>query len=605
MTTPWSPPPAGEPPGDAATGHVTTAHTTATAPSPSGGALPGSPAAPPPDAGPTRSDDVDWRRLHKVTPFLNAWKAGAVVVGVIAYNLGDDIAQLPLAAALRVLAVVGLVLLGAVAGLVYSAIAWRRTRYGLDDESVFLHQGVLWRQQRHVRLDRLQAVDVTQPLLARIFGFASLKIESAGGAGSNLTLSYLTEAEAQRLRNEILARAAGVRTPVAPASTAGAAPAPGAAAPGAPQAPEQQLLELTAGRLVGSLALSIGMIAGVLVLLGVVAVIVVTGNVSFVAGMLPALLGVGGYVWSRFAGEFAFRVAMSPDGIRLRHGLLESKARTVPPGRVQAVQVSQGPLWRGRRWWRVSINVAGYGPEEQTAGVLYPVATTEEVARLLPLVLPDIGTARPLEVLAAGMEGSGEAEGFVTSPRRARLFDPLVWRRNGVLVTGTAVLLRTGRLWRRLVLVPHERTQSLSLVQGPWDRRRRLAGIQLHSTPGQVTPQLQHLDVDDARTFLLEQAARAREARRHAGPELWMRPNPDGAEHQEPAALRTAYAGVLPAVVRHGDGGVPPEAPAPEASWQDQVPSGGTAPDAPRHDRAPSDGSTPAASAPDQARADT
>lgn len=498
----------------------------------------GSPAAPP------ETEPIEWRRLHKVTPVLNAWKAAAVILGVAVWNYGEELAQLDFSFAIKALFVVGAIILGALIGLVYGAVAWHRTRYGIGNDSVFLHSGVLWRQQRHVRLDRLQAVDVTQPLLARLFGFASLKIESAGGAGSNLTLSYLTDAEAQRVRNEILARAAGVRQPT---QHAGSPPVL------AQEAPERPLIELTSARLAGSLLRSGSVIFAVVLLVGVAVAIVVTQSFRFLAGMLPGVLAAGGYAWSRFAGEFSFRIGISADGIRLRHGLLEAKARTVPPGRVQAISLSQPVMWRGKDWWRVRMNVAGYGGEgEDSSSILFPVASTQDVEQILPLVLPDLGTDRPLEVLHAAMSGGGTDEGFVISPRRARLFDPLTWDRNGVRVTDTAVLLRSGRWWRHVAIVPHERTQSLAMTQGPWERRRDLAGLELHSTSGPVKATAIHLDVEVARTLLLEQAERARDARRLAGPEQWMRRGAGGTPAAEapapadPAELRAGYAGVLP-----------------------------------------------------------
>ncbi|MGO1294820.1 MAG: PH domain-containing protein, partial [Cellulosimicrobium funkei] len=95
--------------------------------------------------------------------------------------------------------------------------------------------------------------------------------------------------------------------------------------------------------------------------------------------------------------------------------------------------------------------------------------------------------------------------------------------RNGFSVTDRALLLRGGRVFRTLVVVPHERTQSLGLEQGPLQRRLEVASFTVHSTPGPVSPQVRHLDAGDAARLLDTQAERAREARAHAGPELWMR----------------------------------------------------------------------------------
>lgn len=529
MSAPWSPPPGVTAP-DEPTGAI----------APGEQDRPGE--IPPSGVADTAPAPVEWRRLHKVTPALNAWKAAAVLLGIAVWNYGEELAQLDLPVLQKGLFVIGAIVLGALIGLGYGALAWRRTQYGISADSVFLHSGVLWRQQRHVRLDRLQAVDVTQPLLARLFGFSSLKIESAGGAGSNLTLSYLTDDEAQRVRNEILARAAGVKQRDQPA---------GSPPVDAEAAPERQLLELSSGRLIGSLLRSAGVMIPVLLLVGLVVVVIVTQTFRFVAGALPAVLAAGGYVWSRFAGEFSFRIGISADGIRLRHGLLEAKARTVPPGRVQAIALSQPLLWRSKGWWRLRMNVAGYGAETGQEGstVLFPVATTEEVQQILPLVLSDLGTENALETLQAAMTGSGDAHGFVISPPRAKLFDPFSWRRQGIRITETALLLRSGVWWRYLAIVPHERSQSIALTQGPIERRRKLAGLAFHSTAGPVRATAIHLDVDVARDLLLDLATRARDARRRAAPERWMQRAEVAAP---PVSLRASYAGVLPTTPDRG-----------------------------------------------------
>jgi putative membrane protein len=254
--------------------------------------------------------------------------------------------------------------------------------------------------------------------------------------------------------------------------------------------------------------------------------VIVTRDPSLIVAMLPAAFGAAGFVWQRFAGEFGFRAALSPDGIRLRHGLLEARAQTVPPGRVQAVSIVQGPLWRGKDWWRVQMNVAGYGgsngQSKETESVLLPVGTRAEALLALWLVLPDLGTDDPQALLDAALTGSGEAGGFVTSPRRARWLDPLTWRRTGVAFTERAVLVRGGWLVRRLVVVPHEKTQSLGVQQGPVQRRLGLASFALHSTPGPVIPTVPHLSAAVANRVMHDQAERARTARARSGPERWM-----------------------------------------------------------------------------------
>lgn len=473
---------------------------------------------------PGRSDTEGWRRLHKVTPLLKSWQV-LVVVAIIALQQGfeglfslADTPGVPGGAMVGLLAalVAILVFFGIVAG--WAVLSWRATKYRVTEEALQLHTGVLFRQQRQVRLDRLQAIDVVQPLLGRIFGLAELKIEVAGGSGSDAKLAYLTLDDAEQLRNALLAYAAGV-------SFEGDR---------APSAPELPLAELPASRLLGSMLRSSWALWLVIGAAGLV-VIAILGVWQALTGLIPATLGALGAAWAVFSGSFGFRVAASPDGLRIRRGLLETRAQTVPPGRVQAVSLSQPLLWRGKDWWRMRVNVAGYASADETSGsgLLMPVATRDEAFALLAQVLPDLGHPRPRDLIDEGLTGLSDngvdrtGLGFLCAPRISRWLDPVSWRRHGVAVSGRALIIRSGRLTRRLVLVPHERTQSLAIERGPLERRLRLAGFHVHSTRGPVDPRVSHLAQEQAGLLLAEQARRARIARAGSGPELWMRDKGD------------------------------------------------------------------------------
>ncbi|GAB2471735.1 PH domain-containing protein [Xylanimonas ulmi] len=509
-----------------------------------------------------------------MTPFVRGWTVVAVALAFAGQQTLDQFDQAAdLAGAVGGLWWKVLLGVGAIAAVAfgYAALAWRMTAYAVGDDDVHMRKGVVFRQQRHARLDRVQAIDIRQPVLARLFGLAELTLEVAGGSGSAIAIGFLRDEDARSLRAELLARAAGLRTrPAASAATAAAptaaptsggdaepadapipaaqasspaaqAPSPVAPSPDAPaqplaetaEAPEREVYVVPPGRLIASLVRSPGIWVLLVALIGVAVAVAVTREPSILASAAPVVIGGGGYLFSRFTGEFGFRAALSPDGIRLRHGLLETRAQTIPPGRVQAVSLTQGPLWRGPDWWRVQVNVAGYLQEgNRSQNVLLPVGPREEALTALWLVLPDLGTPDPLALLDEGLTGMVGPEGvapardgqarFTNAPRRARWVDPISWRRDAFAVTDRALLLRRGRLVRRLDIVPHERTQSLALEQGPLQRRLGVATFAVHSTPGAVVPSVPHLDAHDAARLLGEQAARAREARAHAGPERWM-----------------------------------------------------------------------------------
>src|SRR5690625_2347175 len=206
-----------------------------------------------------------WRRPHLLTPLIEAWKAAAIFIILGAQpglEMMEDLSESGGIGFIKspVVIVLGVIGIAAILGVFFTWISWLFTSYALGTEAVHLKTGVLWRNRRQARLDRLQAVDVVQPFLARLVGLAELRIEVAGGQGTAVRIAYLKEEEAQRLRNQILARSAALELDEDAA---------------APEAPENQLFEVPFGRLIGSLALSGSVMFPVLmiILLAVIAII--------------------------------------------------------------------------------------------------------------------------------------------------------------------------------------------------------------------------------------------------------------------------------------------------------------------------------------------
>lgn len=513
----------------------------------------------------------EWTRVHPVTPFLGGW---AIVGLVLAYGIHQLLPGLVLPNQEQFeffdqFPVIGVLLaafVGLILSLALSVWGWYRTEYRIGDDAVYHRSGIVTKQQRQARLDRLQAVDVVQPLLARLFGFAQINIQVAGGANSGVDLKFLRLGDAEALRNEILYLAAGVTSgerddaAVTDAGEASASPEAGdgpslreqlssrvdalgrpldvlhgtertATAIGA--AEEREVYTVPPGRLIVSILRSSVTITLVVVILAaligtvffsvdVIAFAIAAASGSAIAALFAVFAFFGTY-WRRFNGGYRFTAAISADGLRLRHGLTETRRQTVPPGRVQAIRLHQPLLWRSKDWWRITINVAGYGEDQESVSTLHPVATREEALLAVWLILPDLGDADPAGTLGRAMSGSGDEGGFLTSPPRARRIDPLQWRFRGVKATERALLLREGRFTRQLVVVPHERMQSLGLRQGPLDRALDLAAVVIHSTQGPVSPRVDHLAREDAIALLDAQAERGRAGRQRQTPDQWLR----------------------------------------------------------------------------------
>ena len=149
------------------------------------------------------------RKVHPLTPVVHGLRVVPIVVIVSASLFSQGVLTGSVGWAAAVLGgALGLASL--VTALQY--VAWRRLTYWFDDDGdLRVDSGVLTRQERRLQLSRLQAVDVVQPFIARLVGLAEVRVEGAGTGDAKAVLQFLTRAEADDLRNEIVARSAGVR----------------------------------------------------------------------------------------------------------------------------------------------------------------------------------------------------------------------------------------------------------------------------------------------------------------------------------------------------------------------------------------------------------
>ncbi|OON75569.1 hypothetical protein B1H18_22750 [Streptomyces tsukubensis] len=434
-----------------------------------------------PDAGPRE------RRLHPVTPLRRAWAPIALVAGWAVHDPGGAYQRLSdLATSTLLIAVAIVVPLASI----YGILSWWVTHFAITDTELRIRTGLLFRRTAHIRLDRLQAVDVTQPLLARFAGVAKLKLDVVG-TNSKDELSYLGEKEARALRAELLARAAGF----SPQS-----------AHDIGEAPVHRLLRVAPRTLALSVLLS-GATGGTLLAGTVVPALLWLASHSVwsvLVTAVPIIGAAGARSVGRFVNEYDWTVGESPDGLRLDHGLLDRTHETVPPGRVQTVRVVEPLLWRRFGWVRVELHVAG-----SSNTLLVPVAPRDEAVAVVSRVLPGVNV--PQE--------------FSPSPRRAAWCVPLWWRGYGLAVTDAVFVARTGLLRRRTSLVPHAKVQSVRLVQGPWEGSKRLAGIRV-DTGANKTVTVRLRDETEAQDLLLAQADRSRTGRRTAAPDRWMSTEP-------------------------------------------------------------------------------
>lgn len=424
-------------------------------------------------AQPDGTDHAQERRLHPLTPLRRAWVPVAAMGALTARNYEDfrqalgDAPPLLLAAG-----VVGLIAIGAGLGF----FSWWFTWFAVSGTELRIRTGLVFRRTAHIRLDRIQAVDVTQSLFARVVGVASLKLDVVGASASDV-LAYLGEDQARELRAELLRRG-GATDQVSPAE------APGAT----------HLLHVPPRVLALALVLWDHVVLQLAIAVVVVIVVAIAAAPAALIALIPIVYQVGSATVGRFLNEYDWTLWATPDGLTVDRGLLQRAHETVPVGRVQSVRLVEPFLWRRLGWVRVEMHVAG-----SANTVLVPIAPRAHAQEVLTRVL--LGHSAP------------DGAELTRPPRRAARCLPVWWRGHRFGVTDGLFVARKGLLMHRTFLVPHVKAQSVRLTQGPWQRRWGLAHVHVDAAAGPPVT-ARNRAAEEAQDLFWAQGERSRTARR-------------------------------------------------------------------------------------------
>ena len=352
--------------------------------------------------------------------------------------------------------------------LVAGSIDWWFTRYSLDDLAIHRRSGFLFKKNRTIRLESVQSVDISRPLVARLLGLSELRFEVADGSSEALHIKYVSARKAEVLRRTAMAsinllrsEAAGRPVDVLPDSMQiSAERMPDAdqlhqpfeasyeASYGAPvqPAPEQgiqqpgvsrrgarmpmpvaadpsqpPIFRISNVRLIASIMLEhlVWLVPAVALMVGAAVIAAILDGESpfliFMAllpGTFVPLLGYLGMLWARFDGAANFKITPSGQGgVTLRYGFTGTHTQNVMVERIQALAVEQSILWRVFGWYRIKMTIAGIGVEQNdnqklvTRNIALPVGNRQEALMALRLLLPALDEAQA-QVLLDTANGS-------------------------------------------------------------------------------------------------------------------------------------------------------------------------------------------------------
>lgn len=453
--------------------------------------------------GPGGPQEQVWWRADIRTFVMNLW----VLIAVVLYSLQSTIYQMLLTppgewvtlisaemgeGRMEVLFSNLFIFVVSFIGLILGTLSWWFTRYHLDELSVHRRSGIFFKKERTIRLESVQSVDISRPLVARLLGISELRFEVADGSGEALHIKYLSRVKATRLRRAALqsisilraqggARGTGVGAgyrPDAPLPSGAAYPV-SSAQPGMSQSgsvpetaayprpaalpvlagnfPESGSPEgvvafrLSTGRLIMSILLeNLVWVVPLVIVMGVSAIItaVFSGLSPLYIPMvaLPSLgaplIGYAGALWARFDNSARFKIYRGDRGaLTLRYGFTGTHTQNVLPERVQAVQVEQSILWKMFGWYRVTMTIAGVGVDRSNQGgltrnVALPVGNERETMTVLRLLLPELDEQQAQVLMAAARSSQKHqvpgAPQMLQVPSTARWLDPLTLHVKGL-----------------------------------------------------------------------------------------------------------------------------------------------------------------------------
>lgn len=412
-----------------------------------------------------------YHRVHRLTPLLRLWSVILAVIAAFALNVNMEALRGIFAFAtgehsaadLRDigLALAGFIVVCAVVWLV-SGVWWRQMGYQLGEEELTLRRGVISKQQRTARYDRTQAVDVVEPVIARLFRLAAVRVETAGGQSSAIEIAFLTKRDAEALRAEILSRVHGEPHAEEPAEE------------------EDNVLipEIPIARSLAAAALH----ASTIVLLAALVFLVVTPMSLTIT--LPILLATVPRAWNVIDSSWRYTASLDDGVLNITYGLADRRRQNIRLERIHAVQVTQPFLWRPFDWYETRVSVAGYGGTASGEGSgstrIVPVGKREQARQFLP----------------------ADAAPTYASPARAKWVSPIDYRQQTVALAGDYVIVRAGRFNRRVQAIELRHIQELTLRRGPISQLFGLATVELDLVQGPVKMAARNLALADAHALL-------------------------------------------------------------------------------------------------------
>ncbi len=406
--------------------------------------------------------------------------------------------------------------------VISSFLRWLRFYYVVTDQEIQIEYGLIVRKQRFIPFERIQAIQVTQGVIHRLFGLVKLQIETAGGSVEpEAQLSALTKKQGDELREWIRNREDEFE-----AETNGT---------------ERKAVEFESRLSTKALFIVASTSGGFGVLFSFIAAVfsqidqflperfyenmfqaLISSSIAFLS-IVVFLIALIAWMVSmlstliRFGG---FTVKKQRDELIIERGLLEKRQVTVPINKVQAVRIDEGLLRQPFQYAAISLEIAGdSGQEQEQSTLIHPLIKRNEIYPFLKKVLPAFAEEVPFQAVpkralrrylirSTWFFALLVCAAFFFIPVKfailsiALLFIGLLfgWSKHrdaGWFLTDQLAAVRFRRLKRTTVLTIKKRIQAIESHQSLLQLRKQLASFQISVLGGLFGKTYHIIDMDE------------------------------------------------------------------------------------------------------------
>ena len=279
-------------------------------------------------------------------------------------------------------------LAGAVVAAVIGIARWRATSYAVAGGALHFRSGVFSPDETVVPLARIQAVDTVTGPVQRVFGVTGLHVQTPGGGeDGDVVLKALSARAADELRTALGHPDRGDDSLHVRLGMAGLLAA-------ALTAPQLGVLLPVVGGAVGLLQNGglLGERQGLSLLRDIDSPHEIVLAVLAVVAFAFALSFLGAVV--AFSG---FEVRRIDDRLRLRRGLWQRRAVSVPVARIDGVQIVASPLRRPFGLVTLRLEATSLGDRETAARTLFPLMRARDVEAFLERFAPEVAGTLTLD----------------------------------------------------------------------------------------------------------------------------------------------------------------------------------------------------------------